>query len=264
MNKSVLALSTALTIFAATQAIAQTATPDPACVDQATGAVKTNDPNCNPDGTMKNAAGSNTGSATTTTTTTAPSTDTTTTAPATDTTTTNTTATTNTTVAGSGSLTVPADVLNSAKVMSANDYIGKTVYDTNNANIGEVNDLIMSTDGKIAAVILGVGGFLGIGEKNVAVPVASIKMMDDDADGTVTTDTTTTTGTTTTTTDGTTTATNNAPVVDANDVKLVVEASKEQLEAAPSYDIANRRYITDDTTTGSTTTAPAPATNTQQ
>jgi sporulation protein YlmC with PRC-barrel domain len=255
MNKSVLALSTALTIFAATQVFAQTATPDPACVDQATGAVKTNDPNCNADGTMKNASGSNTGSTTTTTT-----------APATDTTTSNTAA------MGSGSLTVPPDVLNNAKVMSANDYIGKTVYDTNNANIGEVNDLIMSPDGKITAVILGVGGFLGIGEKNVAVPVSSIKMMNDDADGTMATnDTTATTGTTTTTTttDGTTTATNdNAPVVDASDVKLVVEATKEQLNAAPSYDVANRRYITDDTATGSTTTAPsttepapAPATN---
>jgi sporulation protein YlmC with PRC-barrel domain len=252
MNKSVLALSTALTIFAATQAIAQTATPDPACMDQATGAVKTNDPNCNADGTMKNAAGSNT-------TTTAP-------APAT----TDSATTNNSTAAmGSGSLTVPADVLNNAKVMSASDYIGKTVYDTNNANIGEVNDLIMSEDGKIAAVILGVGGFLGIGEKNVAVPVTSIRMMNDTADsGTMTTNDST--GSTTTTTDGTsTTATNNtAPVVNASNVKLVVEATKEQLNAAPSYDVANRRYITDDTATGSTTTAPsttepapAPATN---
>jgi sporulation protein YlmC with PRC-barrel domain len=102
---------------------------------------------------------------------------------------------------------VPMDILNTATVMSANDFIGKTVYDIGGNNIGEVNDLVMSKDGKIQATILGVGGFLGIGEKNVAVPVTSIEV-----------------------------------VPDGDAVRLVVKASKEQLEAAPSYDLKTRRY----------------------
>ena len=48
--------------------------------------------------------------------------------------------------------------------------IGATVYGTDNSSIGEVNDLILASDGKVNGVVIGVGGFLGVGEKNVAVP----------------------------------------------------------------------------------------------
>lgn len=52
-------------------------------------------------------------------------------------------------------------------------------------DIGEVNDVILGRDGSIKAVILGIGGFLGIGEKDVAVAMSDIKMVqeqDDDDD----------------------------------------------------------------------------------
>jgi len=41
--------------------------------------------------------------------------------------------------------------------------------------IGDINDLVLDSDGTIAAVIVGVGGFLGVGEKNVAVPYADLQ-----------------------------------------------------------------------------------------
>lgn len=51
-------------------------------------------------------------------------------------------------------------------------------------DIGEVNDVILGRDGQVKAVIIGVGGFIGIGEKDVAVEMSSIKMVNekDDAD----------------------------------------------------------------------------------
>jgi hypothetical protein len=51
-------------------------------------------------------------------------------------------------------------------------------------DIGEVNDVILGRDGQVKAVIIGVGGFVGIGEKDVAVEMSSIKMVNekDDAD----------------------------------------------------------------------------------
>ncbi|OHV26311.1 PRC-barrel domain containing protein [Rhizobium sp. RMa-01] len=58
--------------------------------------------------------------------------------------------------------------------ISANTYIGQSVYNGNNESIGSVNDLIMKKDGGLVAAIVGVGGFLGIGEKNVAVPMDKI------------------------------------------------------------------------------------------
>jgi len=54
----------------------------------------------------------------------------------------------------------------------ASNLIGKSVYnsaDDNGKNIGDVNDLVIGNDGAVKSVIVGVGGFLGIGEKNVAL-----------------------------------------------------------------------------------------------
>jgi hypothetical protein len=44
-------------------------------------------------------------------------------------------------------------------------------------NIGEVNDLVLTGDGRIQQVVLGVGGFLGIGEKNVAIAWSDLRLM---------------------------------------------------------------------------------------
>jgi sporulation protein YlmC with PRC-barrel domain len=54
--------------------------------------------------------------------------------------------------------------------------IGATVYGTDNASIGEINDLMVANDGKISAAVIGVGGFLGVGSKNVAVPFEKLNL----------------------------------------------------------------------------------------
>ncbi len=51
----------------------------------------------------------------------------------------------------------------------------KNVYNTSGQSIGSLNDIVMDKDGKIAALVVGVGGFLGLGEKNVAVDFDQIK-----------------------------------------------------------------------------------------
>ncbi|WP_375451435.1 PRC-barrel domain-containing protein [uncultured Devosia sp.] len=54
----------------------------------------------------------------------------------------------------------------------ASELIDQPVYSSTGddaENIGNVSDLIFSEDGSISAVVIGVGGFLGIGEKSVAV-----------------------------------------------------------------------------------------------
>jgi len=54
--------------------------------------------------------------------------------------------------------------------------IGASVYGPDNASIGEVNDMVIGSDGKINAVVVGVGGFLGVGEKDVALPFEAISV----------------------------------------------------------------------------------------
>ncbi|MGZ2482324.1 sporulation protein YlmC with PRC-barrel domain [Rhizobium pisi] len=69
--------------------------------------------------------------------------------------------------------------------ISANTYIGQSVYNGKNESIGSVNDLIMKKDGGLVAAIIGVGGFLGIGEKNVAVPMDKVTVAQNTQDGSV-------------------------------------------------------------------------------
>jgi len=59
--------------------------------------------------------------------------------------------------------------------MRASKMIGNRVYDLQNRNIGKVRDLIVDRDGKIDAVIVDVGSFLGMGGKNVAVKPSDLK-----------------------------------------------------------------------------------------
>jgi sporulation protein YlmC with PRC-barrel domain len=82
---------------------------------------------------------------------------------------------------------------------------GTTVYGANEENVGEIGDVVLSQDGKVDAVIIDVGGFLGIGEKEVAVGMDKLAFMTD-ADG---------------------------------NKYLYTTFTEEQLNAAPAYDEAN-------------------------
>jgi hypothetical protein len=72
-------------------------------------------------------------------------------------------------------------------------------------DIGEVNDVVLNWDGSVKAVVLGVGGFLGMGEKNVAIDMSSLSKVRESAD--------------------------------SNDWFLVVNSSKQALTDAPPYGI---------------------------
>jgi sporulation protein YlmC with PRC-barrel domain len=55
---------------------------------------------------------------------------------------------------------------------------GLDVYNTNNEKIGDISEMIVDRSGKIQAVVIGIGGFLGIGEHLVAVPFEQVQWMD--------------------------------------------------------------------------------------
>jgi sporulation protein YlmC with PRC-barrel domain len=59
--------------------------------------------------------------------------------------------------------------------MRASKLIGSAIYDPADQKIGTVDELVLNPDGKVADVVIGVGGFLGAGEKRVAVPMAELK-----------------------------------------------------------------------------------------
>ena len=54
--------------------------------------------------------------------------------------------------------------------------IGAIVYGPDNASIGSINDVLIGNDGRVRAVVIGVGGFLGVGEKNVGMPLDALNI----------------------------------------------------------------------------------------
>jgi len=56
------------------------------------------------------------------------------------------------------------------------DLQGKAVYGSEGSNIGKINDVLVSQNGAVNAVIIGVGGFLGIGQKDVAVNISALQL----------------------------------------------------------------------------------------
>src|SRR3984957_11789227 len=61
----------------------------------------------------------------------------------------------------------------------ASKLVGLNVYSDNNQSIGSINDLLMDKSGNIKAAVIGVGGFLGVGEHLVAIPFEKIKFVNE-------------------------------------------------------------------------------------
>lgn len=123
----------------------------------------------------------------------------------------------------------------------ASKLMGLDVYNEANEKLGDVNELILDKNGKVAAVVIGVGGFLGMGEHDIAVSMDKLKFVEEPvrtsstAPATTTRETTreTTTGAATTTT--TTARNTNANVNDWVPDHAVMNATKEQLKAMPQF-----------------------------
>lgn len=61
----------------------------------------------------------------------------------------------------------------------ASKVVGLNVYNDKNESVGSINDLLTDKTGNIKAVIIGVGGFLGVGEHLVAVPFDKVKFVNE-------------------------------------------------------------------------------------
>lgn len=65
--------------------------------------------------------------------------------------------------------------------LSAEELIGTRVYGADRADLGEIGDVIVNADGNVEAYIIDVGGFLGLGEKPVALDSAELEVMQDES-----------------------------------------------------------------------------------
>jgi sporulation protein YlmC with PRC-barrel domain len=99
-------------------------------------------------------------------------------APAATGTTTATTTTGSDTPVNGAFYTLPAPGAAGAMPMShlASDLMDLDVYGANNEKIGEIEDFVINSDGTVAAAVIEVGGFLGVGEKDVLISFSSLQM----------------------------------------------------------------------------------------
>ncbi len=58
---------------------------------------------------------------------------------------------------------------------TVSDWYKQDVYDPSDSKIGKIDDVLVSDAGQVNALVIGVGGFLGVGEKDVAVPFSAVK-----------------------------------------------------------------------------------------
>jgi sporulation protein YlmC with PRC-barrel domain len=128
--------------------------------------------------------------------------------------------------------------------MRSTTLVGLNVYNPNNDRVGDINDLIVNRDGEIQQVIIGVGGFLGIGQRDVALNWDQVTFVDEPRGQTVAGQPAATTGTgdrPTTTTGTGAPATTGAPAATARNVPdhAVVDMTREQLEQLPEYRFAD-------------------------
>ena len=81
-----------------------------------------------------------------------------------------------------------ADNMQAVDEFRTSQIVGAKVYNNANENIGSVEDIVLKPDGTMDEVVLSVGGFLGIGDKYVAMPFSALKVSRDGSSVKVTTE----------------------------------------------------------------------------
>jgi sporulation protein YlmC with PRC-barrel domain len=118
---------------------------------------------------------------------------------------------------------------------------GTDVLGPDNAHIGNVNDMLFDKQGKIVGLIVGVGGFLGIGEKNVAIDMSAFQPVPYDTGSSPSSG-------------GTAMTRNEDPTM----AKLKVSWTKDQLQNAPDFQYYKPPSRTSSGAGGTPTTGMAP------
>ncbi|MET4842586.1 PRC-barrel domain-containing protein [Bradyrhizobium japonicum] len=114
----------------------------------------------------------------------------------------------------------------------ASKLMGLNVYNEVNEKLGDINELLVDKSGKIEAVVIGIGGFLGMGEHDIAVSMDKLKFVEEPI-RTSSTSSSTTARDTTTGAVSTNTANRNAN--DWVPDHAVMSGNKEELKALPQF-----------------------------
>lgn len=137
----------------------------------------------------------------------------------------------------------------------ASKVVGVNVYNDSNEKLGSIDELIMNKDGKIDKVIIGVGGFLGVGQRDIAVNFDQLKFTDQPVPSTMastsSTGSSTSPSSTSSSTVGTSTASSRTTADEWYPDHAVMSATKDQLKSMPEFKYSES--TSSSSTTSSTT-----------
>jgi len=131
-----------------------------------------------------------------------------------------------------------------ANLWRASKLVGLNVYNDQNEKLGDISEILVDKSGKVEGVVIGVGGFLGIGQNDIKVEMSKLKFVDEPVRTTSTTTTTsstttdTPTGQRTTTTTGAPAGTTTTRSVERRwypDHAVLSGVNKDQLKAMPQF-----------------------------
>jgi hypothetical protein len=115
-----------------------------------------------------------------------------------------------------------------ADLWRASKLVGLNVYNDQNDKLGDISELLVDKTGKVAGVVIGVGGFLGMGQHDIMVEMSRLKFVDEPVK-------TTTTSTTSSTSRPATSTTTKTKKQWYPDHAILSGASKDQLKAMPQF-----------------------------
>ena len=119
----------------------------------------------------------------------------------------------------------------------ASKLMGLNIYNEQNEKLGDINEILLDQSGKVTGVVIGVGGFLGMGQRDIMVTLDKLKFMNDPVRTSVTTTTTNPSANTT----GTAAPTTSTTTTRADDRKwhpdhaVLSGATKDQLKAMQEF-----------------------------
>ena len=132
----------------------------------------------------------------------------------------------------------PHETASSKGMWQASKLNGLDVYNEKNEKIGDIKELMLNKQGQVEMVAIGVGGFLGMGEHDVAVKFTDLKFSDEPVKKSTTTSSNGRSGGSSTMGSGASTSSSSTSSTKKNypDHAVLANASKDQLKSMPQFD----------------------------
>jgi sporulation protein YlmC with PRC-barrel domain len=140
----------------------------------------------------------------------------------------------------------------------ASKMVGVNVYNDSNEKLGSIDELIMNKEGKIDKVIIGVGGFLGVGQRDIAVNFDQLKFTDQPVPSTTASTSAPSTSSPSSTAPSSTVGSSSSSARTNADEwypdHAVMSASKDQLKSMPEFKYSESTSSTTTTSSGTGST----------